>query len=188
MTELAKLGRRGVTAVVLAAATASAAEAQIADSFEQLRLLVGQDDRITVTDRSGQELTGSITDVSPSSLTLLVHDTPHVFDAADVGAIRQRRSDSIRNGARNGFWTGVGILGGTFAIAHYTTDGDSPDFGAWIWVLTSGGIQGALVGAIVDDKIQEQRVIYRATGAARRLTVSPLLSRGRRGVAVSLGF
>ena len=142
-----------------------------------------------MTDRSGQESTGSITDLSPSSLTLLVQDTPHVFAAADVGAIRQRHSDSIRNGARNGFWTGVGIMGVTFAIAHHTADGgDDPDFGAWIWVLTAGGFQGALVGALVDSQIEGQRVIYRATGAVRRLTVSPLLSRGRQGVAVSLGF
>ena len=35
MTELAKLGRCGVTAVLLAAATASAAEAQIADSLDR---------------------------------------------------------------------------------------------------------------------------------------------------------
>ena len=147
MAELARIGRCGVTAVLLAAATASAAEAQIADSFEQLRLLVGPDNRITVTDRSGQESTGSITDLSPSSLTLLVQDTPHVFDAADVGAIRQRRSDSIRNGARNGFWTGVGIAGGTFAIAHYTTDGDNPDSGTWIYLLTVYGIQGDLLAA-----------------------------------------
>ena len=55
-------------------------------------------------------------------------------------------------------------------------------------LLTSYGIQGALIGALVDSLIQGQRVIYRATGSARRLTVSPLLARGRRGVALSLGF
>ena len=126
MTQLARFGRRGVTAVMLAAATASAAEAQVADSFEQLQMLVGPDDRITVTDRSGQEVTGSITDLSPSSLTLLVQDSPHVFDAADVGAIRQRRSDSIRNGARNGFWTGVGFAGVHLATL-IQSDGDGPD-------------------------------------------------------------
>ena len=187
MTQLARIGRRGVTAVVLAAATASAAEAQIADSFEQLRLLVGPDDRITVTDRSGQELTGSIADLSPSSLTLLVRDMPHVFDEADVGAIRQRRSDSIRNGARNGFLTGVGITGVEFAIASQSDMEGLNTFG-WMWLTLSNSLIGAAIGAFVDSQIEGQRVIYRATGSARRLTISPLLSRGRRGVTVSLGF
>ncbi len=187
MTQLARIGRRCLTAVVLTAATAAAAEAQIVDSFERLRLLVGPDDRITVTDRSGQEVTGSITDLSPSSLTLRVRDITHIFDAADVGAIHQRGPDSTSDGLRNGFWIGVGI-GGLELAARSQYDRDGLDYLSSIFGLMGNGLAGAVVGSFVDSRIEGQRVIYRASGAARRLTVSPLLARGRRGVAVSLGF
>ena len=53
----------------------------------------------------------------------------------------------------------------------------------WSLLLAAG------IGAGVDALIQSDHVIYGPTGAAqRRLTVSPLLSGHRRGVAVSLGF
>ena len=116
MTQPARIGRRrtfmrsplwrGIAAVSLSAATVSAAEAQVAGSFEQLQSLVEPRDRVTVTDRTGQELTGSITSLSPASLTLLVEGSQRVFDEADVRDIRQRRPDSLIDGAglRSGDW------------------------------------------------------------------------------------
>ena len=195
MTQPARTGRRrtfmrfplwlGVAAVSLAAAV-SAAEAQVAGSFEQLQLLVGPQDRVTVTDSTGQELTGSITSLSPASLTLLVEGSQRVFDEADVGDIRQRRPDSLNNGAINGFWTGVAVGGLLVVAAHGSSD---PIGLAGGMFLTSAlASLGVGLGVGIDAMIVGRRSIYRSSGSARRLTVSPLVSRGRRGVAVSLGF
>ena len=118
MTQPARIGRRrtfmrsplwrGIAAVSLSAATVSAAEAQVAGSFEQLQSLVGPGDRVTVTDRTGQELTGSITSLSPASLTLLVEGSQRVFDEADISDMRQRRPDSLIDGAVYGLGIGLG--------------------------------------------------------------------------------
>ena len=196
MTQPARTGRRrtfmrfslwrGVAAVSLAAATVSAAEAQVAGSFEQLQLLVGPQDRVTVTDSTGQELTGRITSLSPASLTLRVEGSQRVFDEADVGDIRQRRPDSLNNGALTGFFTGVAV-GGLLVMG---ANGSSDDFGlaGGMYLTSTFAGLGAALGIGIDTAIVGRRVIYRSTGSTRRLIVSPLLARGRRGVAVSLGF
>ena len=60
-----------------------------------------------------------------------------------------------------------------------------------VWCRSAGMYLGlaAGIGAGVDALIQRNHVIYGPMGAAqRRLTVSPLLSGDRRGVAVSLRF
>ena len=195
MTHVTRTGRQGgfmafrrwptVAAVVLAAATAPMAEAQVAGSFEQLGMLVGIDERITVTDRGGQEVTGRIAFLSPSKLTLLIQGSPYDFDEAEIDAIRHRHSDSPKNGAVIGLLSGIaaGCLTVRIAAKGHVAHPD-------IWMTFSGpfGGVGAMVGAGVDAGIQEQRVIYRPTGSARRLTISPMLSRGRQVVAVSLGF
>ena len=195
MTQPARIGRRrtfmrsplwrGIAAVSLSAATVSAAEAQVAGSFEQLQSLVEPRDRVTVTDRTGQELTGSITSLSPASLTLLVEGSQRVFDELvfdepDVSEIRQRRPDSLMDGAVYGL--GIGLGWGWLTLVE-AGGSDSANI-----VLANTSILGAVLGVVIDAIIQRRRVIYRLSGSARRLTVSPLVARGRRGVAVSLGF
>ena len=190
MTQPARIGRRrtfmrsplwrGIAAVSLSAATVSAAEAQVAGSFEQLQSLVGPGDRVTVTDRTGQGLTGSITSLSPASLTLLVEGSQRVFDEADISDMRQRRPDSLIDGAVYGLGIGLG-----YGWMTLDGGGGSDDAGG---ILAGMSVLGAGLGVVIDAMIQGRRVIYRSSGSARRLTVSPLVARGRRGVAVSLGF
>ena len=195
MTQPARIGRRrtfmrsplwrGIAAVSLSAATVSAAEAQVAGSFEQLQSLVEPRDRVTVTDRTGQELTGSITSLSPASLTLLVEGSQRVFDEwvfdeADVSEIRQRRPDSLIDGAVYGLGIGLGSMWLTLVKAG-GSDGA-------VGLLAGTSVFGAFLGVIIDAFIQGRRVVYRSGGSARRLTVSPLVARGRRGVTVSVGF
>ena len=99
--------RCGVTACLLLAATASLAEAQRASSFMQLPLLVGPGDTVTVTDRTGREMKGKIAALSPSTLALLADGIRHDLTDADVAFIRQRRPDSLADGARRGFIVGA---------------------------------------------------------------------------------
>ena len=175
--------------LVIVLATVAHAEAQTAASFDELPLVLRPGDRVTVTDNNGRNLTGRIIDLSPSTLSLEASGARLDLSAADVSFIRQRRPDPLRNGALIGLgvgaipaallsWWGYGIAQG---------EGGSP----WIGVPFAGMSLGlaAGIGALVDALIQRSHVIYGPTGAAqRRLTVSPLLSGHRRGVAVSLGF
>ena len=50
-----------------------------------------------------------------------------------------------------------------------------------------GGL-GAGIGVVVDSARVGSRVVYDTRGSSRRVSVAPLISRDRTGVAVSLGF
>src|SRR5688572_6456178 len=91
---------------------AQEAETGIAASFEQLQVLVTPGSTVTVTDASGTSVSGRIDTLSASALSLLVDGTPRNFSEADVNIIRQRRGDSLANGA----WWGLGI-GAGLAVA-----------------------------------------------------------------------
>ena len=154
-------------AVVLLAVlvVAGHAEAQeLAGTFDQLRVLVKQGDRIRIVNTAGEELVGTIADLSAASLTLESDGMKRNFDERDIDTIRQRRPDSLRNGALWGFTIGgaLGLLGG---IALSGADGSSA---AIIPVITLayGGL-GAGIGTGVDAMWSAERVIY-----ARRTTIA----------------
>ena len=175
--------------LVTVLAMAAHAEAQTAASFDELALVLRPGDRVTVTDDRGRNLTGRIIDLSPSTLYLegrfrLRLDLP----TADVSLIEV--SDPLRNGTLIGLAVAAipAYLLSAGAYSYAYNEGGSPA-GAAAW---SAGLSlglGALLGSGVDALIRRSYVIHGPTGAARqRLTVSPLLSAHRRGVAVSLGF
>ena len=176
--------------LVIVLATVAHAEAQTAASFDELPLVLRPGDRVTVTDNNGRNLTGRIIDLSPSTLSLEASGARLDLSAADVSFIRQRRPDPLRNGTLIGL--GVGAILATLlsmmAYSYAYNEGGSPwseaaGVAGWSFFLAAG------IGAGVDRLIQRSHVIYGPTGVAqRRLTVSPLLSGHRRGVAVSLGF
>src|SRR5262245_60973119 len=101
---------RLVCVVLLLILSGTAGEAQeLAGSFDQLRVLVKTGDRIVVTDDGGLEIRGTITALSRSALVLAVDGTRRTFGDGEIAAIRQRRPDSLANGAKWGFVVGAGL-------------------------------------------------------------------------------
>ena len=85
-----------------------AAQAQeVATSFEELRFLVEPGETVTVTDANGRESSGKIAELSTSSLGLLMNKTRRDLQESEVMVIRQRRPDSLANGAKWGFAAGA---------------------------------------------------------------------------------
>lgn len=175
-----------VLVAVTATATATFAEAQAVASFDRLGLLVNQGDRITVTDDAGQELQGRIVDLSPSTLSLLIDNVRHDLHEADISSVRQRHRDSVKNGAALGYLFGATF--GGIVVANGRRDYD-PRVGMAAALLYYGGI-GAGIGAGVDALLKrwDSQVIYKARDSSRRITVSPLLSRDRRVLSLSVDF
>src|SRR5436190_12991628 len=101
--------RVALLAVFLTASATAGQAQELAGSFDQLRVLVKTGDRVRVTDSRGQDVRGSIADVSSSSLALTVGGTRRTFLEADIAAIHQRRNDSLANGAKWGFVVGAGL-------------------------------------------------------------------------------
>ncbi len=165
---------------------ASRAEAQgIAASFSQLRLLVRSGDTITVTDTTGREVTGKIVELSASSLGLLVGGTRRELTEPDVTTIRQRRSDSLANGAVWGLGVGSGLAAAAIALSR---GGDMEAGWAVLAVAVYGSI-GVGIGVGVDALITRPQVIYERPSPSRAtVTVSPVLTGERKGVFVSMRF
>jgi len=151
-------------AVVLALPVIGSAQ-ELAGSFEQLRVLVKPGDTVRVTDGAGEEVRGTITDISPSSLALRVGGTRRTFLETDIAAIHQRRNDSLANGAKWGFVAGValGVLGGVAIAREYEGSGG----GAFIPILglVYGSI-GAGAGAGFDAMHRSEQVIFAWRGKA----------------------
>lgn len=177
-----------MTVLVLAACVAAADAQELAGSFDQLRVLVKTGDKITVTDDAGRETTGRIAELSSSSLALLVGDERRDLQATEIDTIRQRRGDSLANGAKWGFGIGA-ILGfaGSLAVASQEDVEDDVAIVA-ISTLFYGAV-GAGIGVGVDAMNSAEQVIYvRRAASADRLTVRPLLTRQRQGAMVVIGF
>lgn len=177
---------RGMAAILLANVLASSAEAQeLAGSFDQLRVLVTKGETVTVTDSADRQVKGSILELSPSSLALMVDGTPRTFLEADVAAIRQRRPDSLANGAKWGLAVGasLGILAGLTLTSEY----DAGAIGFMSALAAIYGGLGAGAGAGLDALHSGNQVIY-ARRRASSISLRPVLVPGRTGVVASFTF
>ena len=168
---------------LLASATPGRAQG-IATTFEQLQLLVRSGDTVSVTDSTGREVTGRIVDLSASAITLAVSRGEHrEWATGDVRQIRQRRQDSLANGAVIGLAVGAGLAGA--AVAAWWERGDSAG-GAEAAIAIYAGL-GAGIGTGIDAMVARRQVIYQPRASAA-FSVGPLVSDGRRGAAVSWRF
>jgi hypothetical protein len=83
-----------------AMAASSIAHAQgIATSFNELRLLVRPGDTLGITSTAGSQVTGKLVDLSSGVLVMRVGEGRQEWREGEVATIRQRRGDSLANGA-----------------------------------------------------------------------------------------
>ena len=178
---------RVVIGLVFSFAGTREAAAQEASSFEQLQVLVGSDDEVTVTEADGKRTRGRIIELSPSSLHLSVNGTPRRLNEAQILEIRQHGPDPIGNGAKKGALIGLGFGAAMGALRCAVERG----FCA-LAPLTVGiySALGAGIGAGVDALRKGERTVYRApvTASSRGLHVTPVVGRDQKGLRLSIGF
>jgi hypothetical protein len=168
--------------------TVNAAAQGIAGSFQELRLLVGPGDTVTLVDPTGQKVSGKITDLSASSLAMMVDGRPREWRETDVVTITQRRGDSLGNGALIGLGVGAALAGIGSAVYAANTVGDTGGGEVAAVIAIYGGI-GAGIGTGVDALIAKPRLIFdRRAGAGVSLTIAPEIGRARAGARLSVAF
>lgn len=179
----------GCAVFLLLFAGGTRVEAQgVASSFDQLGVLVKPGDKISVVDVAGREVEGRIGILSRDALILSTAAGMRELGEADVAKIRQRRDDSLKNGAIIGAVAGTSYGLAGLALATMTSDGgDVNKVGATTAVLLCTGI-GAAIGVGIDALITRRQVIYQKPASGSSVGVSPLFGHGRRGVAVSVQF
>ena len=148
-----------------------------AESLDQLRVLVRSGDRIKLTTTDGENLAGTVTSLSASSMSMRMGARVRQFSADDIRTIRQRRPDSAKEGALTGLaiGAGAGFIGGCGAC-HLQ-----------IPLITSA--IGASIGAGIDALFNAEMVVFRGRGhSVKRVTVVPQLAKSHQGVQVAFKF
>src|SRR3990172_3345380 len=166
----------------------------IVDLSDHIRL----EDVVSITVTDGRRTEGRVTELTPSSLTLIVNEMDRrTFPLATVRRITVK--DSPWNGALIGFVAGTipAALFWTafFDYAQRDLDGGRCEekhscknpFPAGLAVgLYSGGLPGLGIGALIDKGIQRTINVLPSQGA--RVTVLPVISPDRQAVLVSIRF
>jgi hypothetical protein len=172
------------------AAPAAAAAQGIATTFQELRLLVRQGDTVTVTDVNGQEVSGKITNLSASSLALTANNHAWEWREVEVATIKQRRGDSLANGALIGLGIGAGLTAIGFAVwVNSETYGGQASAGEAVGVTALYGGLGAAIGIGVDALITRRQVVFEKRAASGvTFQIVPLLTPTRAAGRLSIGF
>jgi hypothetical protein len=163
-----------------------------ASSISELQTKVKRGDTIYVLDTDARESKGTLTEVSESSIRLLVKGQIREIPAGDVQRVA-RRGDKLWNGALIGAAVG-GILAASSTGDPYCAELDRL-YGNGTCVKTSDGTLGVLAGAVVfgaigagiDALIPGRTVVYRAT-PQRTVRLAPVLSGHQVGARLSLAF
>ena len=163
------------------------AMAQQATSFEQLQLLVKPGDKVSVTDPMGVVTEGQIAGLSSALLRLRVNSEVRDLSESDVKSISQRRHDSLKNGTLIG--TGIGAGMGTILVIACATSDDCSGGEAVAGALLYTGF-GAAIGAGIDALFKSRQTIYlgRTKASVNLHYIKPILSRSRKGAAMSFRF
>jgi hypothetical protein len=146
-------------------------------SFGELWARVKSGDTIYVLDADGGKTTGTFEQVSASSIALLVDGQSREIPESDVGRIVRRVSGG---GVRvlTGALIGTALLGIGPAVASVDAKNAHPVIGAFV---------GAGIGAGIGSLIPRRTVVY-STTSSTKVAVAPLVSGGRKGLAVSFTF
>lgn len=163
---------------------------RLANSFDDLRGILKVGQQVTVTDASGKQTKGTVAELSSTRLTLMGQE-PLTFAEGQVTLVRRGGRDSLWNGAAIGAAAGFGYIALSLAVQCRGGSCDA-DYYAGEWfapaVLFGGGI-GAGIGLAIDAAVNRALALYQKTSTTKSLvTVSPIVSRERRGVSLAVRF
>jgi hypothetical protein len=163
------------------------AHAQEATSFEQLKVIVKPGDKVRVTEATGQITKGKIAGFAGSSLRLAEGGGIREFAEKDVLEIKQRRADSLHNGAITGLIAGAAFGTLSAFLGDCLSDPCTAERVAVI-AVTSG--VGTGIGVGIDALITKTKVVYRGPlkPSTVRLNIAPIIDRRSKGVALSVRF
>lgn len=136
---------------------------------------------VAVTTANDVEIAGTVSDVSPDSLTLMVDRAPRRFDAKDVRQVR-RNGDPLWNGVAIG--AGVGVLGAILPDNKCSgqplrcDDKQIPQRAAFLAAAIGAGIG-------IDALHRDRTVLYRSP-ARFTFRIVPSLTAGSKSVSIAI--
>lgn len=162
---------------------------QPAESFAVLGSILRIGDAVRVTDSSGKTTQGRITGVSTSSLSVTVDGREQILPETTIQKVTRRRPDPWWNGALIG--AAVGAVVGAVVAKQNCGSTDCGEGGLVTpgFTLIGAGI-GAGAGALVDRFISRFDTVFAGPPPAsvRSVRLSPVLSKGTKGLQLSVTF
>lgn len=176
---------RGIAMAVLVLCPVSGNAQAPARSADQLKLVVDEGQRITVTDRSGRETSGRLVRLAEDGVSLQVQNETLDWDLADIQRIEKREADPLTNGVLIGAVIGAGAAGGllVYPCTHLGECGGEVAAFVALW-----GTVGAGIGALVDSMRAGNRTVYEAPARRTSVSVAPAVTPGTKALAVRLTF
>jgi hypothetical protein len=169
---------RAACCIVAAFGVTSVANAQVADSLDDLQASLHGGERLTITDQAGVVTKGRLIALSDQSIRLMVQPA----GPTDLSASSLAKIERVRSGVRKGTLVGLmtGAVTGALAVALTPCDrscvGPSKEAVMLPAAAIFGGI-GAGIGAIIGAARPGHRLIYLAPGSTAD-RVQPLLCPG----------
>lgn len=165
-------------AIALALCPAAAGAEEVSKTFAELqgRIMIGE--TITATDKAGQVTKGKLASITPTELTLNVQDGPRTLPGNALAKVQARRSGPLWNGALIGAAVAAAPVIGLAAGC-----GDCEVNAGAALVI---GI-GAGIGAGI-DALWKGNVTVMQVGQEKKVSLAPLVTKGRKGVLCSVRF
>jgi hypothetical protein len=165
-------------------ASAQAAGATTRSSLLDARAAVPEGGVVHVTDLRGKTMTGVLGSVSSEVVEVTVEGRTRAVFAREIQRIQWRQPDSWVTGAAIGAC--IGAIPGLYYLIRDPNEcaGLCPEEYALVGI-------GGLVGALVDRAITRKITVYENPAKAGRsgnVAVTPVLTRARRGVHVTVTF
>lgn len=160
--------------------TVSTASAQTSTPLESA-LVPGK--TVWITDTTGREEKARVVSLTGDTLTTAVGEEMRRLNASEVTRVRQRRNDSVLNGAL----IGAGVLVTTgLVICNMMEPWENcrDDVGS---MLKLGAI-GAGIGIVIDAVIRGRVTTYDPTAGAAKVRAAPILAAGTKGVRFTVAF
>jgi hypothetical protein len=163
-------------------ALAQAPDQQPALSFSGVNGQIPIGDVIYVTDAAGSTIRGKLAAMTDNSLEIHVNGNPQKVGVGDVSRIQWQKKDSPLTGVLIG-----GAIGAIPGIYWLIADPNECT-GLCAEDYVAIGV-GALIGGFIDRAIKKKVTVYDASQpTTKKVIISPILLRDRRGLQVRVAF
>jgi hypothetical protein len=126
-----------------------------ATSLDQLNLVLGKGDKVTLLDLAGDKITGKVSRLGPDGLDLNVGGKNRTFTENQIRQITRDKPDSVLNGFLIGAGTAFGL---TLPLNLAITDRHEVGFA--VFASTIWGLMGGGIGALVDTFVHGEQLVY----------------------------
>lgn len=175
--------RRAVLALLVLCPALGLAQVP-ARSADQLKLVMDEGQKVTITDRTGHETTGRLVTIAEETISLQVQNETVRWELADIRRIQKREADPLGNGILIGALIGAGVTGA--GVAYWCSHEDCGP-GALVSVAL-WGTAGAGIGALIDAAHAKTRTVYEAPARRASTDIVPIVTPDARALAVRVTF